>query len=392
MQCIERKNSKGTVYLFRETYRDKQGKRVVVSTTKKHNSRQAYREAKEELDKKWELKKQKALKAPKAVQNLDTLTLRQVLTEWAASEKPKVKPQTDQLHGYHIKKIFTIVSPELRFADFTVADAEQVINTVYYAEKKSFGYATTLLGTIKNGMRYARKRGYIRDISDFLEISIKRRPATMDEVQKKQNKFLTHEELADCLRQLKEKNERVGLAMEFLSLTGLRIGELQALKVEDIDLVKKAIHVRATLVESASVNSEAYRGVPKTLSSCRTVAISQRAVEILAWFIVQNKKQAAWFKGYKDKGYIFTGRNGNPLCYRTIRMVLGAVKIPGKKITSHIFRHTHASFLAEQGLNIKVIASRLGHGNVKTTLGVYTHITEAMKKEERDCVEKMKAQ
>ena len=53
MQCIERKNSKGTVYMFRETYRDKQGKRRVVSVTLKHNSRQAYREAKEELDKKF---------------------------------------------------------------------------------------------------------------------------------------------------------------------------------------------------------------------------------------------------------------------------------------------------------------------------------------------------
>lgn len=390
MQCVERTNSKGTVYLFRETYRDKQGKRVVVSTTKKHNSRQAYREAKEELDKKFRERESRTVE--RAVQNLDTLTLRQVLTEWADSERPKVKPQTALLHGYHIKKIFTIVSPGLRFIDFTVADAEQVVNTVYYAEKKSFEYARILLGTIKNGMKFARKKGYIRDISDFLEISIKRRPATMDEVQKKQNKFLTHEELTDCLRQLKKKDERVGLAMEFLSLTGLRVGELQALKVEDIDMVKKVIHVRATLVASAPVNSEAYRGVPKTLSSCRTVAISQRAVEILAWFIIQNKKQAAWFKGYKDKGYIFTGRNGNPLCYRTIRMALGAVKIPGKKITSHIFRHTHASFLAEQGLNIKVISSRLGHGNIKTTLGVYTHITEAMKKAERDCVENMKAQ
>ena len=97
MQCVERTNSKGTVYLFRETYRDKQGKRVVVSTTKKHNSRQAYREAKEELDKKFRERESRTVE--RAVQNLDTLTLRQVLTEWADSERPKVKPQTALLHG-----------------------------------------------------------------------------------------------------------------------------------------------------------------------------------------------------------------------------------------------------------------------------------------------------
>ncbi len=48
-------------------------------------------------------------------------------------------------------------------------------------------------------------------------------------------------------------------------------------------------------------------------------------------------------------------------------------------IHTHIFRHTHVALLIEQNIPIKVISQRLGHSDIKTTLSIYTHVTENMK-------------
>lgn len=387
MQCIERTNSKGTVYLFRETYRDKQGKRVVVSTTKKHNSRQAYREAKEELDKKF---RERILEPVRnIVQISKTLTFQQVLTAWAEQVKPSIKLQTAIEHQSRIKKLLSLLPSGILLKDFTVDMAEEVVRTMYFTERLSAGYVKAVLGIIKNSLRYAKKKGYLESISDFLEIVLPRRVPTPEEIEKARNKFLTHEELADCLHQIKRKNERVGLAMEFMSLTGLREGELLALKAEDIDLDKKEIHVRFTMVQALPNGHEMKRWTPKNEYSVRTIDINERSKAILEWFITENKGKARWTPDYHEQGYIFTGRTGQPLNPNTIKRVLDRVSIPGKKITSHIFRHTHISWLAEEGFQIKEIMERVGHHKPETTLSVYTHVTDKMKKDNRPRLEQM---
>lgn len=56
-------------------------------------------------------------------------------------------------------------------------------------------------------------------------------------------------------------------------------------------------------------------------------------------------------------------------------------KYPQKKITLHGFRHTHASLLFEAGATIKEVQTRLGHSSSKTTLDIYTHVTQYKKQE-----------
>lgn len=56
-------------------------------------------------------------------------------------------------------------------------------------------------------------------------------------------------------------------------------------------------------------------------------------------------------------------------------------EVPTKKITLHGFRHTHASLLFEAGATIKEVQTRLGHSSSKTTLDIYTHVTQSKKQE-----------
>lgn len=51
-----------------------------------------------------------------------------------------------------------------------------------------------------------------------------------------------------------------------------------------------------------------------------------------------------------------------------------------RKATPHIFRHTHVSMLAEAGVDLRTIMQRVGHDDFRTTLKVYTHVTDKMKK------------
>ncbi|HEY2495342.1 MAG TPA: tyrosine-type recombinase/integrase [Paenibacillus sp.] len=86
---------------------------------------------------------------------------------------------------------------------------------------------------------------------------------------------------------------------------------------------------------------------------------------------------------YYDENFVFCRPNGRPINQKVLleRMnrLLKRTSIQ-KKAPPHIFRHTHVSMLAEGGVNLRTIMQRVGHDDSKTTLKVYTHVTDRMKK------------
>lgn len=152
-----------------------------------------------------------------------------------------------------------------------------------------------------------------------------------------------------------------------------------ALRVKDYYRDKNYINVNGTII-TKSANDENKRGTPKNIYSYRDVYLNERAKQILDKFILQNKQSALWdYKTYKDKGYIFTTKTGYPYDLSYINRLLRKIDIPNKHISSHIFRHTHISLLAELDTPLKAIMQRVGHHNPNTTLQIYTHVTETMK-------------
>lgn len=184
--------------------------------------------------------------------------------------------------------------------------------------------------------------------------------------------------------------------MEFISLTGLRCGEMLALRWQDIDFKKKLLNVNGTIVKSRCNGDEVQRGTPKNIYSYRDVDLNQRSLAILRWFKSDNKKMELWgrkgnciSRSYHDKGYVFTTRSGAPYNIQFINRQLRKLHIPGKKISTHIFRHTHISMLAEMNVPLKAIMQRVGHNDPNTTLQIYTHVTENMKAETRAKLERI---
>ncbi|WP_346686305.1 site-specific integrase [Megamonas hypermegale] len=322
-------------------------------------------------------------------EKLQTLTFYNVADEWLEYTAPMVKVETVKNHINNVKRIKRAIPEDMPFLEFSPVSAEKVVYNMYYTEKLSYSYSNTILITIKAIICYAKKAGYIENISDFEEIKLKRRPVTKQELAKSVNKFLDKNELAECLKQLKAMNIRVGLAMEFIALTGLRCGEMLALRTQDYDAEKSSVNINGTLVKSACNGDDVQRGTPKNVYSYRDVILNDRARQILEWFMLENKKSAQWDrKTYKDKGYIFTTKSGNPYNIQYINKKLRELNLDNKKISTHVFRHTHISLLAEMGIPLKAIMQRVGHNDPNTTLSIYTHVTNKMKSE---LVNKLKA-
>ena len=148
--------------------------------------------------------------------------------------------------------------------------------------------------------------------------------------------------------------------------TGLRKGEIHALKWSDID----GIYLNV----KRSINQKAKGGdvetAPKTKSSIRTLQIPKPLIDILA----EHKKRWKSIKGFGNDYRICGGTR--PLRDTSLqnynKMISSAAGL--KTIRIHDFRHSHASLLANAGINIQEVARRLGHSNVEVTWNTYSHL------------------
>ena len=155
-----------------------------------------------------------------------------------------------------------------------------------------------------------------------------------------------------------------------LYYTGMREGECLALTLSDVNLDACEISINKTLHIS---KGERYTTPPKTSGSNRVVTIPRFLRDELARFI-----KARYYLDKDD--YLF------PAGKTTIRAVIKkyAEKAGVKKIRVHDLRHSHASLLIEMGCQPLLIAERLGHDNVQTTLNTYSHLYPNKQREVAD--------
>lgn len=164
-----------------------------------------------------------------------------------------------------------------------------------------------------------------------------------------------------------------------LAFTGLRRGELMALTWEDIDFDKKNISISKTCARGKD-----YKLViqaPKTKSSLRTISIDDKTLDVLKHWKVQQRIESLKFghNTMDKKQNVFTDVTTNKILYpEHVNKALNDICNDNnfKRIKVHGFRHVHCSLLFEAGLTIQEVQDRLGHGDIKTTMDIYAHVTE----------------
>jgi integrase len=174
-----------------------------------------------------------------------------------------------------------------------------------------------------------------------------------------QQVFLTHEQID----RLAEAAGRDRLAILFLAYTGVRYGEMAALRVCNLNLLRR----RALITEAvADVNGHAVFGTPKTHQR-RQVPIPRFLAEELAVHVA----------GKAPGDFVFAAEQGGVLHLRNFRRQCWnpAVRAAGLDgLTPHALRHTAASLAIASGANVKVVQTMLGHQSATMTLDLYGHL------------------
>lgn len=152
----------------------------------------------------------------------------------------------------------------------------------------------------------------------------------------------------------------------FALYTGLRIGELLALKWEDIDLKKKIIYVKKTVLKIKTEEGKwvSYIDSAKTKSSIRVIPIAKNLYTLL----LQHRK--------KNFGkWLICDKNNQAVNNRTYQKLFQTVliKLQMPLLSFHSLRHTFATRAIENGIDVKTVSELMGHQNTSITLNRYTH-------------------
>lgn len=175
-----------------------------------------------------------------------------------------------------------------------------------------------------------------------------------------------------------------------LAYTGMRIGEMCALKWSDIDFEGQTISITKTLSTKHGGVGRYQIQTPKTKSSRRVVEIDSATIDVLKeWKSRQNEYKMKKRREYDDQNFVFVNMfhyPGMPATPRTLqfrmRTALELCELP--KLTPHSFRHTHVSLMAEIKVELETIQERLGHKSDAITREIYLHITKRSKREAAD--------
>ncbi len=170
-------------------------------------------------------------------------------------------------------------------------------------------------------------------------------------------RFLTHQQVAALALAV---GEPFGVVIWVLAYTGLRWGELAGLRVGDVDLERRRIHVQRSMVE---VRGRAVFGTPKSHQ--------RRSVPLPAFLVDRLRRHLS---GRSPDDLAFTSRQGAVLRNRNFRgqvfdAAAASVGLPG--LTPHELRHTAASLAVAAGANVKAVQKMLGHASAAMTLDVY---------------------
>lgn len=178
------------------------------------------------------------------------------------------------------------------------------------------------------------------------------------------------------------------LLIYLISLTGVREGEAAGLKWQDVDFENKVIHIEREVIYIPKKKGVTVTP-PKSANSNRDIFISDLLCDKLrAYKTIQEKEISQRGDLYTDEGYIITQFNGSPVHASTIRKWIKKAfefcEVP--YVTVHGLRHTYASLLIANGVDVRTTASQLGHSSPSLTLNTYANPQNEAKRRAGDLI------
>lgn len=164
--------------------------------------------------------------------------------------------------------------------------------------------------------------------------------------------------------------------------TGMRVGEVHGLRIEDVDLNKNLIHVRRSLSYVPGIMK---LQPPKSPASVRDIPMSAAARDLLIYAISRKReieKRHTAPEGFED--VIIVTKTNRPICEANVKHMskLYCERVGIEYVTPHGLRHTFATRCIAKGMKPKVLQKILGHASLQLTMDLYCHVeTDTMRQE-----------
>ena len=173
----------------------------------------------------------------------------------------------------------------------------------------------------------------------------------------RENTYLSHEQV----RELAKASGRYSNMITIMAYTGVRFGEATELRVKDVNLVTRRLHVRRAV---SDVRGRLVVGPPKS-GEAREIPIPEFLVSALTGIIESSTRQ---------NDLLFTTTTGAQVRYSrwrldTFNKAVEEVGLTG--IKPHSLRHTYAALAVQAGANVKVLQKAMGHSDIRLTLDTY---------------------
>lgn len=298
------------------------------------------------------------------------MTFSEIADEWIKTKKMFIKESTFELYHYEIQKYLNPMLGSVFIKDLSSEIINKIIvrwKTVNEPSRKRLKTSTicNLITLIKQIVSYGAKNGSISELE--INKNIYKEEKIIFTKDLDFPKVLQKEDIKKLVSKLTENKTNKNFGIYLALTTGMRIGEVCALRWEDFDFNSGILHINKTLQRIAckteSTKTKIQITSPKSKSSIRRIPLSKR---LLSYLLV--------IKPENPMGYILTNSESivEPRSLRRhYKRICDTYSIHGLKF--HALRHTFATECIDKGADYKTVSEILGHANIKTTLNLYVH-------------------
>lgn len=285
-----------------------------------------------------------------------------VTEEWLKYKKNTVKKSTYYNYSYSVAKYL--------YPSFAGKNITKIKNYNNFIEELSDTLSPKTVRDIVTKLK---------EIINFYEeehntkLNIKK--MSLPKLNKKEIQILSNKEKQKLEKYCIQQNDLKSLGILICLNTGLRVGEVCALRWENVDFETRRIHVEKTIERIYSKEGNktiVIIDTPKSMTSIRTIPINSKLYNILKQMRGKCKKTDFVLTGLSDH-YV------EPRNYQyNFKEILKKSKI--KRYKFHTLRHTFATNCIEAGMDIKSLSEILGHADVSITLNIYVHSSDKTKR------------
>lgn len=322
------------------------------------------------------------LKLEKVITELNTnsyvdkskITFKTIAKEYIDTEylMNKLKPSSYKRKLLTLNEISRHYIADMELQKITEKDLKDFF---IYITKYSNSVIAKIYGIVNQTFKIAVRKNILRYnfLDDQIEFSI-----PYSNIKDKKIKAFTIEEQQQFVKALKEDTKyRYKYQFLIALFTGMRMGEINALDLDDIDFKNKIIHIRRTITRG--LDERAMIGTyTKTINGTRDIIMDNHVENILKEYLSSSYYQE------NDLHLLFCNSKKECISTDTTNMMFKYICEQynigdGFKLHQHMLRHTFATRCIEAGMPASVLAKIMGHANVSTTLNVYCDVFDKFK-------------